>query len=213
MRTHAIAGLLPTIDAATRRERAVHMPDDDSFNELLQSMKKAAGALRDADVPFALGGGLAVWARGGARTEHDVDFFVKPEDAKRAQDALARAGLRPERPPEGWLLKAWDGDTLVDLIFEPMGGPVDDEFMGRAEEMDVYAVKMPVASLEDVVVTKLLALNEQKLDFASVLETARAVREQLDWNEIRRRTEASPYARAFMTLVEELDIAPVESLD
>jgi nucleotidyltransferase DUF2204 len=189
------------------------MPDDDSFNELLQSMKKAAGALRDADVPFALGGGLAVWARGGARTEHDVDFFVKPEDAKRAQDALARAGLRPERPPEGWLLKAWDGDTLVDLIFEPMGGPVDDEFMGRAEEMDVYAVKMPVASLEDVVVTKLLALNEQKLDFASVLETARAVREQLDWNEIRRRTEASPYARAFMTLVEELDIAPVESLD
>jgi predicted nucleotidyltransferase len=187
------------------------MPEANGFEELLHSMKKAAAALRDADIPFALGGGLAVWARGGARTEHDVDFFVKREDVQRAQDALTAAGLRPEEPPEGWLLKAWDGDILVDLIFEPMGGPVDDEFLRRAEWMDVYAVKMPVASLEDVIVTKLLALNEQKLDFASVLETARAVREQLDWEEIRRRTTSSPYAKAFMTLVEELEIAPAPS--
>ena len=186
------------------------MPSDD-FDELLQSMKKAAGALREAEVPFALGGGLAVWARGGARTEHDVDFFVKPEDAQRAQDVLAAAGLRPETPPEGWLLKAWDGDTLVDLIFEPMGGAVDDDLIGRAEELDVYAVKMPVASLEDVLVTKLLALNEQRLDFGGVLEIARAVREQLDWDEVRQRTSSSPYAKAFMTLLEELDIASVES--
>jgi hypothetical protein len=72
--------------------------------------------------------------------------------------------------------------------------------------MDVYAVTMPVASLEDVMVTKLLALNEQKLDYSSVLETARAVREQLDWDNVRRRTESSPFAKAFMTLLEELEV-------
>jgi hypothetical protein len=55
-------------------------------------------------VPFALGGGLAVWARGGAKTEHDVDFFVK-KDAERAQQALVDAGLEAETPPEGWLLR------------------------------------------------------------------------------------------------------------
>jgi len=65
---------------------------------------------------------------------------------------------------------------------------------------------MPVASLEDVMVTKLLALNEQKLDYSSVLETARAVREQLDWENVRSRTKGSPYAVAFFTLVEELDV-------
>ncbi len=183
------------------------MPVENGFDELLATMKKAGAALRDADVRFALGGGLAVWARGGPRTEHDVDFFVLPEDAERAQEALVTAGLRPERPPEGWLLKAWDGDVLVDLIFEPMGGPVDEELLGRAEVMDVAAVKMPVAAMEDVVVTKLLALNEQRLDYSSVLETARSVREQLDWDAIRRRTDESPYARAFMTLVEELGVA------
>jgi hypothetical protein len=181
---------------------------EDEFEELLGSMKTAAGALRDAEIPFALGGGLAVWARGGPKTEHDVDFFVKPEDAERAQRALQGRGMRPERPPEGWLLKAWDGDILIDLIYEPRGGPVDDTWFERAEEMDVYAVNMPVASLEDVMVTKLLALNEQRLDYSNVLETARAVREQLDWDEVRRRTESSPFAKAFLTLVEELEIVP-----
>ena len=184
------------------------MATDFDFEVILQTMKKAAGALRDSDVRFALGGGLAVWARGGAKTEHDVDFFVKPEDVERAQQALVDIGFRPERPPEGWLLKAWDGDVLVDLIYEPRGGPIDDGWFDRAEEMDVFAVTMPVASLDDVLVTKLLALSEQNLEFSSVLEIARAVREQLDWDEIRRRSEGSPYAKAFLVLVEELGVAP-----
>ena len=80
--------------------------------------------------------------------------------------------------------------------------------IGRAEDLDVYAVTMPVASLEDVLVTKLLALNEQNLDYAAPLETARAVREQLDWDVVRRRTDDSPFAKAFLTLVEELGVAP-----
>jgi hypothetical protein len=80
------------------------MPREPDFDELLETLKKAAAALRDADIPHALTGGLAVWARGGAKTEHDVDFLVKPEDAEQAQRALADAGLRPETPPEGWLL-------------------------------------------------------------------------------------------------------------
>jgi Nucleotidyl transferase of unknown function (DUF2204) len=180
---------------------------DFDFEIILDTLKKAAGALRDAEVPFALGGGLAVWARGGAKTEHDVDFFVKPEDAERAQQALVEAGLEPETPPEGWLLKAWDGNVLVDLIYEPRGGPITDEWFERAEELDVYAVTMLVASLDDVVVTKLLALSEQNLDYSSPLEIARAVREQIDWDEVRRRCEGSPYATAFLVLVEELGIA------
>ena len=41
-----------------------------------------------------LGGGLAAWARGGPPTEHDVDFFVRHEDAERALEALVEAGMR-----------------------------------------------------------------------------------------------------------------------
>ena len=71
---------------------------DREFERLLASMKNAAGVLKDADVPFVLGGGLACWARGAPKTEHDVDFLVRPEDAERAQQALAEAGMRTENP-------------------------------------------------------------------------------------------------------------------
>src|SRR6059058_3088966 len=47
-----------------------------SFEHLLDTLKRASGALREAEVPFVLGG-VAVWAHGGPETEHDLDFFVK----------------------------------------------------------------------------------------------------------------------------------------
>ena len=174
--------------------------------DLLTPMKRAAAALRDAGIPFALTGGLAVWARGGPETGHDVDFLVKPEDAHRAQQTLVGIGMRAEDPPEDWLLKVYDGDELIDLIFDPNGGPVDDEWFERADELEFLAMRLPVASLEDVLVSKLLSLREQEPDFSSVLEMARAVREQVDWESVRVRTEESAFAKAFFTLVEELGV-------
>ncbi len=176
------------------------------FSAIKATLKTAAGALQRANVPFMLGGGLAVWARGGADTDHDLDLMIKPEDAERALATLEEAGMRPERPPEHWLVKAYDGDVLIDLIFEPSGMPIDDGVFSRAEELDVYAVRMPVMPLEDVIVTKLLAMGEHQLDYDAVLEIARTTREQIDWELVRRRTADSPYAQAFFTLVEELGV-------
>jgi len=182
------------------------MPEP-TFEEMLDAMKAAAGALQQHDIPFVLGGGLAVWARGGPRSEHDVDFMIKEEDADRALEALGAAGLRTEIPPEGWLYKAWhENGTLVDLIYQPTGGPITDEVLDRADELEVLALRMRVARLEDVLVTKLLALTEQEPDFGQLLSYARALREQIDWEEVRARTESSPFARAFFTLVEGLGI-------
>jgi hypothetical protein len=180
--------------------------DELPFDKILDTLKKSTWALREAEIPFALAGGIASWARGGPPREHDIDFFVKPSDADRALSALADAGFRPEKPPEGWLYKAFDGDVMVDLIFEPASGPVTDEELERAEEMEVQATRMKVLAPTDVLVTKLLALKEHEVDYDSVLELSRALREQLDWEDVRRRTEHSPYAKAFFTLVEELGV-------
>jgi hypothetical protein len=178
----------------------------DEFAHLIDAMKIAAAALRDAEVPHLLGGGLAAWARGGPPTEHDVDFFVRVEDAERALAALVDAGMRPERPPEGWLLKAWHGDTMIDLIFDPAGGPIADEHFQRAERLEVVAQPVDVASLDDVMITKILSITEMQPDFSSVLELARSLREQIDWDFVRERTAPSPFARSFFTLIEELGI-------
>lgn len=187
---------------------AVTTEHEREFERLLASMKRAGGILNDAGIPFVLGGGLACWARGAPKTEHDVDFLVRPEDAGRAQQALAGAGMRPETPPEGWLLKAYDGDVMIDLIFDPQDGPIDDGTFERAEEMEVHAMPVKVAALEDVLVQKLLALKEQDPDYSSVLELARSLREQVDWETVRERTKDSPFAKAYFTLLNELEIVP-----
>jgi hypothetical protein len=180
---------------------------NEDFDRLLATLKKAGGALRAAEVPFLLGGGLAAWARGGPESDHDLDLMVRPGDADEALDALARTGMRTECPPEGWLYKAWDENgVMVDLIFEPVGLPIGDDVFARAEELEVVAVPMRVMSLEDVLVTKLLALDEQALDYKSLLQIARPVREQIDWDDVRVRTAHSPYAAAFFALVEGLGI-------
>jgi Nucleotidyl transferase of unknown function (DUF2204) len=176
------------------------------FDELLETLKKVAGLLRDADVPFLLGGGLAVWARGGPETAHDIDLMLRQPEAERALRLLAAAGLRTEQPPEGWLYKAFDGEVMVDLIFGPSGQPIEDAVFERAEEVNVNAVPMRVMSLEDVFVTKLAAMREHELDYESVVQMARPVREQVDWEGVRSRTDGSPYAAAFFTLGEELGI-------
>jgi hypothetical protein len=154
-----------------------------------------------------LGGGLSAWAVGGPKSEHDVDFLVKPEDAGRALDEFSAAGWKTERPPEGWLYKTWhENGALVDLIFSPAGGPITDEFIDRAPSSEVMALRVKVSTLEDLMTAKLLAMTEQEPDFTSVLEWSRALREQIDWELVRRRTEASPFAKAFFTLVEALGI-------
>jgi Nucleotidyl transferase of unknown function (DUF2204) len=183
--------------------------EETPFDVLLETLKKVAGLLRDADIPFLLGGGLAVWARGGPETVHDIDLMLREPDAERGLEVLSAAGLRTERPPEGWLYKAFDGDVLVDLIFGPSGQPIEDAVFDRAEDLNVYAVPMQVMSLEDVFVTKLTAMREHEMDYESVVQMARPVREQVDWNDVRERTNGSPYAAAFFTLGEELGILEV----
>jgi hypothetical protein len=177
------------------------------FPSIEASLKKAVAALRDADVPFLLAGGLAVWARGGPETRHDLDFVVKEDDVERAVEVLEEAGMRPEKPPEEWLWKAWDGDVLIDLIFRPRGLEVTDEVIARGELLHVLGITIPVMSIEDVLATKLLALHEHELDFTGLVRIARSVREQIDWRYLRERTRESPYATAFFVMCEELGIA------
>jgi hypothetical protein len=174
---------------------------------LAGTLKKGAAALREAEVPFLLCGSMACWARGGPPlVTKDVDFCVKPDDADRALQALAEAGMPTERPPEGWLYKAWDGDILIDLLFCPADVPVTDEVLEHGDELTVISVPMRVAAIDDVVSTKLLALNEHSLDLEQLLQIARSLRETIDWQEVRARTEYSPYARAFFALVEALGL-------
>jgi Nucleotidyl transferase of unknown function (DUF2204) len=184
--------------------------DEHPFADIEATLKKAAAALRGADVPFLLGGSLASWARGGPETRHDLDLMIKRADVERAVEALTAAGMRADDPPEEWLVKAWDENVLVDLIFSPKGLPIDDEVIARGEEMSVLSMQMRVMAIEDVLITKLMAITEHSLRYESLLSIARALREQIDWAHVRAATSSSPFARAFFVLLEGLEILPAQ---
>ena len=178
-----------------------------SFDDLLDTMKRCASWLREAEVEFVLAGSVAAWARGGPAVCSDLDLVVRPADAERALEVLAEHGLRTEHPPEGWLLKAYDGDVLVDLIHDPNGLDVDATF-ATADTLSVMSVDMRVMAVDDVLVTKLEAFEEHYIDFVSVLSVARALREQIDWPAVRRRLAGNPFAIGFFAMAEALGVAP-----
>jgi hypothetical protein len=179
---------------------------NESFDAIVAALRAAVPALRAAEVPFMLGGSMAVWACGGPEPTNDLDLMLREQDAERALQVLAQAGMHTEHPPEEWLVKAWHDDALIDLIYAPRGLPITDEVLARSVERSLSALRVQVMTLEDVLTTKLLSLDEHQLDLSWLLQISRAVREQVDWETLRARTDGSPYAAAFFTLLERLEI-------
>lgn len=177
---------------------------------LLHTLTKVVNTLAAAGIEFAVAGGCAVYARGGPPSDHDIDVFVREEDVRDAQKALVDVGMREEEPPEDWLTKVYDGDVLVDLIFRPNYRPHIDDLLARAEEMRIGPALARVVSGTDLMVDKLLVLNPHRCDFTPLLPIARDLREQIDWVRVAEETDESPYARAFLKLVEELSVADME---
>jgi hypothetical protein len=59
-----------------------------------------------------------------------------------------------------------------------------------------------------VMTHKLNALDEHYCDFSSLLPSARALREQVDWAHVRRQTDSNDFAAAFLFLLDRLGITP-----
>jgi hypothetical protein len=173
---------------------------------LLHTLTKVVTTLDGTAARFAVAGGLAVYARGGPPSDHDVDIFLKHEDVPEAAAALVAAGMRRAHPPEDWLTKVYDDDRLVDLIFRPNHRPVTDEMLDRASLMRIGATAAPVLGGTDLLVDKLLVLSPHRCDFAPLLRIARDLREQVDWRRVAEETSDSPYAWSFLTLLAALSI-------
>ncbi|RZQ63882.1 BON domain-containing protein [Amycolatopsis suaedae] len=183
-------------------------PDEDA---LLRTLTAVVNTLTEAGIRFAIGGGCAVYARGGPASDHDVDVFLDEHDIGPAVAALKAVGMRPVEPPEDWLTKVYDGDRLVDLVFRPNGRPVTTEMLDRAQRLRVGAAVAPVLSGTDLLVDKLLVLDAHRCDLSPLLHIARVLREQVDWTGVARQTAGSPYARCALRLFAELGISePLE---
>jgi hypothetical protein len=182
------------------------MPVTQDQQPLIATLKRVAYHLKEAQVPFALAGSFAAYARGAGACDHDVDFLIKESDVERALATLAEAGMRTERPSEGWLVKVYEGDNLVDLIHAPVQRPVTDETLADTDVLPVNACHIPVLSATELMIHKILSYGPHYCDYTRALPLARALREQIDWARVEREVAHSPYATAFLTLLDRLNV-------
>lgn len=174
---------------------------------ILEATKQVAAVLKRNDHDFALAGSVAVYAHGGTgNLQHDADFCIKPEDAEAVAATLEEAGLAVYAPPEDWLLKAKCLGQDIDLIFELAHQPVTAELLGRAVELPVDSVRMPVLAPTDLMRALLAAFSEHHCDFGAVLPIARQLREMVDWQAVRDECGDAPMPSAFLYLLERLDV-------
>jgi Uncharacterised nucleotidyltransferase len=174
--------------------------------ELRESLKRIAVALKESGRPYALTGGYAAWALGAPENAHDVDFLIHPDDVDAIVEQLRDRGYEIVRPPEDWLVKVRTDGVVVDLLHRAHGFDIR-EGLARAETLSVLSVMMAVLSATDLVTEKLLALDEHYCDLANVLPTLRALREQVDWGVVRKRSVGAPFAEATLFLLDRLDVA------
>lgn len=177
-------------------------------DHLYEALKTVAVVLKQAELPFALAGGFAAWARGGPEPDHDVDFAIAADDVERVKDALEEAGLRVEQPPEDWLFKAYLGEAMVDLIHHFGALTLDRELLDECDQVEVLSVCMPVLTATQVVWSRMRALEEHTADFGAELPTLRALREQVDWAEVERMIEGNDFADALLYLARRLRVVP-----
>lgn len=168
---------------------------------LLEALDRALPAIRDAEIPFLVMGGIASALHGRHRWTRDVDLFVRLEDGERALDTLAAAGFETEVAYPHWLSKAHLGEVTVDVITRSTPDILlDDEMLARAPELAFKGRVVPLVPPEDLFVMKALATSEDTprywYDALGIVGHS-----ELDWDYLIRRARATGPQRVLSALL------------
>jgi predicted nucleotidyltransferase len=168
---------------------------DHNLTDLLSLEKilfEAIGIIEASEIPYALIGGVAVKSLGRPRVTHDIDLFVKPDDAERVLSVLEARGFTSQKRDPFWLFKAWKGEILVDVIFKSSGDIYfDEEMRSHVRRVPYHHNFVNAISPEDFIVIKAAAHQEHNPhhwhDALAVLKQG-----NLDWEYLLRRAKNAP---------------------
>lgn len=170
---------------STRKE--MHPERAPETDRLLAVLDDAVSALRRADLPFLLMGGLATSVLGRDRRVTDVDLFVHDGEVAQALAVLEAAGFETMVVSPNWLAKGFKDGVLVDVISRSTHDiSLTDEILEHAIEIDVEGRRLPCVAPEDLIVMKAVATTE---DTARYWYDALGLlgRPDLDWGYLVRR--------------------------
>jgi hypothetical protein len=151
-------------------------------------------AIRGADVPFALGGALAVgFYTGMDRPTKDLDLYIVPSDRERAMRAVTAAGLKDyfDRAPydRRWIFRAIEGRTIVDIIWALANSraQVDEDWLSHGPMVDLFDERMNLVPAEELIFSKLHVVQRERCDWPDVLNLLYVVGAHMDWDRLLAR--------------------------
>lgn len=148
--------------------------------------------LEKEGIPYALIGGIAGKELGRPRVTHDIDIFVRPDDADRALAALEDKGFKTEKRDPAWLYKAWNDGILVDIIFKSSGDIYfDEEIRRHVRRVPFHGHHINSISPEDFVVIK-AAVHQEHIPHHWHDALAVLTEGDLDWRYLLTRARHSP---------------------
>jgi predicted nucleotidyltransferase len=191
---------MQTDDSLSSTVRDDHEPRGDV--EFHETLDEAIAAMGVADVRFLIIGGIASAVMGRDRGTRDVDLFVRPEDARRALEALDAAGFDTKVAFPHWLYKGFKRDVLVDVIFRSSKDVLlDDEMLRRAQRREFRGRMLPIAPPEDLLIMKAVAADEDTprywYDALGIIAHA----DDMDWDYLVRRARQHGVRRILSLLI------------
>jgi predicted nucleotidyltransferase len=194
----AIADARISEDEQRLRGESDHEPEEDT-EQFLLALDETIAVLDADGVPYMLMGGIASTCMGRTRWTHDIDLFVRPDDASRVLEALGQVlELRPVAA--GRVEAEVDISHGGDVIFRSSGDiVVDDEMLARAPTFDFMGRQVRTVPPEDLLVIKAVVHAEHMPrhwhDALGLLATVC----DLDWDYLIRRSRRG--ARRVLSLL------------
>lgn len=173
-------------------ERDFHDHNLTELSTLEKILFEAIDIVESSSIPYALIGGVAAKNLGRPRITHDIDLFVKPDDANRVLEVLEAKGFSSQKRDPFWLFKAWKEEILVDVIFKSSGDIYfDEEVQSHVRRMPYLGKFVNSISPEDFLVIKAAAHQEHNPhhwhDALAVLKQG-----NLDWEYLLKRAKHAP---------------------
>lgn len=157
--------------------------------EALVCYKKAIEGLRDASIPFTIGGAFALHKHTGIwRSTKDLDIVLEARVVPGALQQLEARGFTTGIEDPVWLAKAFCGDYFVDLI-TALGNAalvVDSTWIERAEPWELFNVPCRILAAEELIASKIFVSRRERFDGADVAHLIRVCGGRLDWDRIQQ---------------------------
>jgi hypothetical protein len=130
--------------------------------QAVELARRLADACEAADLPYAIGGAIALgyWAAPRATNDVDIDLFVDEPGLERAFDAMLQMGLTLDRDEarrqvaQRGDFRAWSGEMRVDVFVA--FDPIHEDVRARCRRMPLAGRPASILAAEDLCVFKML---------------------------------------------------------